>query len=38
MDRHSNGLKDDIHVVIVEDETIIAMDLQQRLEEVWIHS
>lgn len=33
MDRHSNGLKDTIHVIIVEDETIIAMDLQQRLEE-----
>jgi DNA-binding response OmpR family regulator len=33
MDRHSNGIEDDIHVVIVEDETIIAMDLQQRLEE-----
>ncbi len=33
MDRHSNGLKDDIHVIIVEDETIIAMDIQQCLHE-----
>jgi DNA-binding response OmpR family regulator len=33
MDRHSNGLKDDIHVVIVEDETIIAMGIQQCLQE-----
>ena len=33
MGRHSNGLKKDIHVVIVEDETIIAMDIQQCLLE-----
>ncbi len=33
MDRHSNGLKKDTHVVIVEDETIIAMDIQQCLLE-----
>lgn len=33
MDRYSNGLKEDIHVVMVEDETIIAMGIQQCLEE-----
>jgi len=33
MDRHSNGLTEDIHIVMVEDETIIAMDIQQCLEE-----
>jgi len=32
MDRHSNGLKNGIHVLLVEDETIIAMDIQQCLE------
>ncbi len=32
MDRYSNGLKYNIHVIIVEDETIIAMDIQQGLE------
>ncbi len=33
MDKHSNRLEKDIHVVMVEDETIIAMDIQQCLEE-----
>jgi DNA-binding response OmpR family regulator len=32
MDRYSNGLKVETHIVLVEDETIIAMDLQQCLE------
>ena len=33
MDRHSNGVNKNIHIVIVEDEAIIAMDLQQCLQE-----
>jgi DNA-binding response OmpR family regulator len=33
MDRYSNGLEEDIHVLIVEDETIIAMDINQCLLE-----
>jgi DNA-binding response OmpR family regulator len=33
MDRHSNRIEKGIHVVIVEDEAIIAMDLQQCLQE-----
>jgi len=32
MDRHSNRLEENIHVVMVEDETIIAMGIQQCLE------